>query len=79
MTVLLIELGYLAHVAMVPERRSKELRYNNSMQDEMSYEEERKVLWDAIELLCKKGRKEIAYDLRCTYDSLYRDRYKKEL
>jgi len=49
------------------------------MQDEMSYEEERKVLWDAIELLYKKGRKEIAYDLRVTYDSLYRDRYKKEL
>ena len=33
MMVLLIELGYLAHVAMVPERRSKELRYNNSMQE----------------------------------------------
>ena len=31
--VLLIELGYLAHVAMVPERRSKELAYNNSMQE----------------------------------------------
>lgn len=34
---------------------------------------ERKVLWDAIELLCKKGEKEIAYALRITYDSLYRD------
>ena len=33
MMVLLIELGYLAHVAMVPERRNKELRYNNSMQE----------------------------------------------
>ena len=33
MTELLIELRYLAHVAMVPERRSKELRYNNSMQE----------------------------------------------
>ncbi len=33
MMVLLIELGYLAHVAMVPEKRSKELRYNNSMQE----------------------------------------------
>ena len=33
MMVLLIELGYLAHVAMEPERRSKELRYNNSMQE----------------------------------------------
>ena len=33
MTELLIELRYLAHVAMVPERRSKELKYNKSMKD----------------------------------------------
>ena len=31
--VLLIELGYLVHAATVPEKRSKELRYNNSMQE----------------------------------------------